>query len=174
MIAEESNGKKAKILQQLWNFVLFVYKTQMSCSERAFPFRDLPSSLLSDTDYPPHPLFLRNHKLRGNWWNPKHEVVTGLSKPSLDFNLDSLLAGWLTFSLAFTQKNSSTYCLQLIGGRGPHFLHPNQQLPAVFSSSISKDKCSFELPWVFKFQAWLSGISAMEMHFTAVFFMLVL
>lgn len=40
---------------------------------------------------PHHPLpSLTNPKLKGSWWNPKHEVVIGLSNRSLDFSLEDL------------------------------------------------------------------------------------
>lgn len=39
----------------------------------------------------PPPPSLKNHTLRGSWWHPKHEAVTGLSNPNLDVSLEDLL-----------------------------------------------------------------------------------
>lgn len=66
-----------------------------------FAFRDLSSSLLSDTDYlqPRNPHHsLRNPKPRGSSWNPMHEVVTGLSNPSRDHSPEDLFL-WLNGQL---------------------------------------------------------------------------
>ncbi len=90
------SGQKRKTttaFQWLSNFVLSVFEIQMSCLRELFPsgiclllyYLTLIIPLLSP------PPWVRNHKLRGSWWNPKHEVVTWLSNPTLDFSLDDLL-----------------------------------------------------------------------------------
>lgn len=89
---QKKQGEKAVSLQWLSNFLLYVYTdTDVPVCRQLSAFRDLSSSLVSDTDYPPHPPSLRNLKLRGSRWNPKHEVVTGLNNPSLDSSLEELL-----------------------------------------------------------------------------------
>lgn len=97
-----SQNKNLSGIEQL--SVLSFYKIQMSLSERAVPSGDSSSSLLSNADYrPPSPIPpppptppLRNHKLRGSWWNPKHEALTGLSNPCLDLRRSPLLTLCLT------------------------------------------------------------------------------
>lgn len=89
-----SQNKNVSGIEQL--SVLSFYKIQMSLSERAVPSGDSSSSLLSNADYPPPPPPLRNHKLRGSWWNPKHETLTGLSNPCLNLRRSSLLTLCLT------------------------------------------------------------------------------
>lgn len=91
---------------------MFTEDTDVPVCRELSAFRDLSSSLVSDTDYPPQPPSLRNLKLRGSRWNPKHEVVTGLSNPSLNFSLEDLLlwptgrpahmpSSWNLFDLLF-------------------------------------------------------------------------
>lgn len=131
-ITKKKKGGR-EFCQGLSNPALSFYKIQMSLSARAEPSGDSSSSLLSSPDYPPvlpspphhtlpfhlPPPPLRNHKLRGSWWNPKHEALTGLSNPCLDLRGSSLLTvphtsspHWFLFLFFFFLK-SNFKCLQL-------------------------------------------------------------
>lgn len=107
----------------------------------------------------PHPPFppLRKHNMGGSWWNPKHEVVTGLSKPSLDFNPDSLLAVWLTSSHAFTTKPVWPTVFQLIGGKSPCSLHPDHKWTGLYSK-VTKLKL-WRFAWFIVQTKWLHKLN---------------
>lgn len=93
-IKKKSKSKSPLATEQLW--ALCLQDTDVPVWQNFSPWGFV--SLLAiwqwlpPTSNPsPPPPSLKNHTLRGSWWHPKHEVVTGLSNPNLDVSLEDLL-----------------------------------------------------------------------------------